>query len=266
VLEKLPPASSASKTFATLILSSTPSGLDAELDGKLLPMKTPIRMPLSIGPHSIALRKDGAVVWHQELEASAAVDYEFNPSMEPAKQRERNERAPAPRATFTPRPAPVAPPPPTPAAPLDAAPLVLDAAPPPDAPITVDAPPPLPTPLPTPTKVSTPPAPPPPKPAAPAPKPAAPAPAPKPSAPITVPPNAVTKVSGATPQLNANASLPSVAAAKLCIDAAGRVTSATLITKLDARSAADLTSTLKTWAYAPYKNQPVCFAVSLRLK
>ena len=75
-----------------------------------------------------------------------------------------------------------------------------------------------------------------------------------------------TKVSGATPQLNANASLPSVAAAKLCIDAAGRVTSATLITKLDARSAADLTSTLKTWAYAPYKNQPVCFAVSLRLK
>jgi serine/threonine protein kinase len=264
VLEKLPAATDAVAAQATLILSSTPSGLEAELDGKILPVRTPIRMPLSVGPHTISLRKDGAVVWHQELNASAAVDYEFNPSMEEDKQRERAQRTPPRRAAFTPNPPPA--PEAQPASGPDAAPV---SPPPPDAAPVVPPPtppaPPTPTPSPTaaqpPTKApSTPNIPPPAPPAS-----------PKTGAPLTVPPSAVTKLSGATPELaKTKTDLPSVVAAKVCTSHTGKVTSVELITTLDPRSSSELVATLQTWKYAPYMHQhvatPVCFVVSLRLR
>jgi hypothetical protein len=269
VLEKLPPASTTSKSSATLSLSSTPSGLDVVLDGKLLGTKTPIlRMELPVGPHAIALRKDGLVVWTHELEASATVDYEYNPSMEPAKLRERDARVPARPTTFRPR---------TPAPPNVTSPTT-----PTHAPTTPDAaeervatttPPATTPPETTPPGATTPaPATTNPAPAITTTKPTTPAvpatPTTKPgAAPITVPPNRVTKISGATPQLLlANANLPTLAAATLCINAAGQVTDVKLITHLDVRSAADLKSALMKWRYAPYKNQPVCFAITFKLK
>jgi len=69
-----------------------------------------------------------------------------------------------------------------------------------------------------------------------------------------------------------HAEIPPVVAAKLCIDHTGGVTSADLITKLEARSALEMTQTMKTWRYTPYKptGSPTpaaaCFAVSFRTK
>ena len=63
-----------------------------------------------------------------------------------------------------------------------------------------------------------------------------------------------------------------VVAAKLCIDHTGAVTSADLITKLEARAALEMVQTLKGWRYTPYKPQgsptpaAACFAVSFRSK
>ena len=103
----------------------------------------------------------------------------------------------------------------------------------------------------------------------------APVPVPAPTAPrgpVTVPPSAVTKLSGSPPQIGKtkNTDLPAVVAAKVCIDAAGRVTSADMITKIERRSATDLVDAIRTWQYAPYKQSgvptPACFAISFRVR
>ncbi|HEY1546161.1 MAG TPA: hypothetical protein VGG28_00005, partial [Kofleriaceae bacterium] len=88
---------------------------------------------------------------------------------------------------------------------------------------------------------------------------------------ITVAPNAVTKLSGAVPEgIHAAKGTPSIAAAKLCVDASGAVTNVDFITKLDRHLAADLSAALQSWKYQPYKKNgaaiSVCFAVTLRLK
>ncbi len=250
---------------ATLILRTTPSGLDAMLDGKLLPAKTPIKMPLAVGAHSIVVQQDGVEVWRQDVVAKASANYEFSPVMDAAHQRERAERtdprkqrpapvrASEPEAIVTPEKAAETPPP---------------APAPVPSPVPVEAPkviPPAPVPAPkiaSPVKVEPPPTP-------------APAPVPAPAAargPITVPPSAVTKLSGNPPQIGKtkNTDMPAVVAAKVCIDAAGRVTSADMITKIERRSASDLVDAIRTWQYAPYKQSgvptPACFAISFRVR
>jgi hypothetical protein len=59
-------------------------------------------------------------------------------------------------------------------------------------------------------------------------------------------------------------------ASKLCIDPTGRVASVDVITKLEARAAADLASALRTWRYAPYRDHgtaiPACFSLTLRTR
>ena len=289
VLEPLGTAVSAAEPEATLIVSSTPSGLEAWLDGKLLPVKTPIKMPIKVGPHTIVLKNNGAEVWRQDLVAQANAEHEFSPSMEATKARERAERRAAPprtsenaterelpSVTEAAREAPVpAPPPPTPA-PSTITPPVANAA---------SSPSPSPTPTPPATPPATPPTvqTPPPSTAVPAPAPAIAKPAPAPTAPpaapriggpVTIPPSKVTKLSGEVPELSKtrHAEIPPVVAAKLCIDHTGVVTSADLITKLEARAALEMVQTLKNWRYTPYKpqNSPTpaaaCFAVSFRSK
>jgi hypothetical protein len=91
---------------------------------------------------------------------------------------------------------------------------------------------------------------------------------------MTIPPSKVSKLSGAMFELSKtrHGEIPPVVAAKLCIDHTGGVTSAELITKLEARAALEMTQTLKTWRYTPYKPQgsptpaAACFAVSFRTK
>ena len=47
---------------------------------------------LKVGPHSIVLRENGVDVWKQDVDAQAAVEYEFAPSMDAEKKRERDLR------------------------------------------------------------------------------------------------------------------------------------------------------------------------------
>jgi hypothetical protein len=252
---------------ATLILRTTPSGLDALLDGKLLQAKTPIKMPLAVGPHSIVIQQGGVEVWRQDVVAKASTNYEFSPVMDAEHQRER-ERA-DPRKQRPAQVRPTAPGANVPEAKEADAPPVAPAPPPVEEPKVV---PPAPVPAPAAAPKLAQPA----KPAVvePAPVPAPP-PAPAPTAargPITVPPSAVTKVSGNPPQIGKtkNADMPAVVAAKVCIDTAGRVTSADMLTKIERRSAADLVDAIRTWQYAPYKQSgvptPACFAISFRVK
>jgi len=102
VLEPL--ASEVDVAEATLKVTSNPPGLEAVLDGVVLPTKTPITMPLKVGAHSIVLRQNGVEVWKQDLVAQGNVDYEFTPSMDAVKQRERELR----RRAITEPPAPKA--------------------------------------------------------------------------------------------------------------------------------------------------------------
>jgi hypothetical protein len=136
-------------------------------------------------------------------------------------------------------------PPPEPVKPpVDAAPVIAVPTPPPPTPT------PVPTPVPTPT----------------------PRPAPIQTGPVTVAPNAVTRLSGETATLGKSkrAEVPPVVAAKVCIDTSGSVASVQLLTKLERHTIGDLTDTLKTWRYAPYKQAgvavPACFVVSFKVK
>ena len=83
-------------------------------------------------------------------------------------------------------------------------------------------------------------------------------------------PNAVTKLSGDTPNISSRGDVPPVVAAKVCIDISGRVSSVEMITKLERHAAEDLTDAIKTWRYAPYRDGgstiPACFSLTLRTK
>ncbi|CAN5708700.1 hypothetical protein BH11MYX3_BH11MYX3_31760 [soil metagenome] len=285
VLEPLGAASAVAE--ATLILRSTPQGLDAFLAGKLLAAKTPIKMPIPIGPHTITLQQGGVEVWRHDLAAKASTDYEFSPVMDAEHQRERAERA-EPRTTAraplrTPQPeeaieaepaakepelavVPTPAPTPAPATPKEdpkpspalARPAPVLANTPPTTPqitrpvVPTQAPPPTAKPVPPTTT-------PPPAPAA-------------PRGPITVPPSAVTKLSGTPPEINKskNFDLPPVVAAKVCIDIGGTVSSAEMLTKIERRAASDLVEAIRSWKYAPYKQSGIptsaCFAISFRVK
>jgi hypothetical protein len=103
------------------------------------------------------------------------------------------------------------------------------------------------------------------------PDPKAPPPAP-PSQPVVVLPNQVSRVSGVLPEIAAlkGSEVPDVISTKLCIDVAGKVTSATVLTKLDHAAATQLSTALGKWVYTPYAQNgaavPACFVLTLRVK
>jgi serine/threonine protein kinase len=235
-IELRPLGTTGATTEATLSVSTTPSGLEAELDGVTLPQHTPIKMQVKIGSHLIVVKKAGVEVWRQRVDAAAASEYEFNPSFvgppivsppgssaPPAAEKKPESTTiteekieptkPDPQQEVQPVPMPIAP--------------------------NVPAPPPAPV---------------------------------MPTGPVTVPPNAVTKVSGDAvniTKLRAQ-NLPAVAAAKLCIDVGGAVTSVDFVTKLDKQLAGTLSDQLRTWKYKPYvrAGTPIgaCFVVTMRMK
>jgi hypothetical protein len=239
---------------ATLILSTTPSGLEVVLDGHLLPQKTPLRMPIRPGRHVIVVRQDGAEVWRHELDARPSVDYEFTPSMAEDKRRERAERGASPRDRIA-----------------DARPAIPEAERGAVGPgrlegsaRTVER------------RIENPSLPPiaelapePAAPPSPAPSPASPT---APKGPVIVPPTVVTRTGGATPTIHQarRGDDRRHLAAKLCIDPAGRVTAVDVLTKLAPATKRDLAATLRGWTYTPYKQHgaavPACFSVSFRVK
>jgi hypothetical protein len=76
----LEPMSSAVTAEATLILGSTPAGLDIVIDGTAVG-KTPDKRAVPAGRHSIALRANGVDVWRREIEARASAVYELRPTI-----------------------------------------------------------------------------------------------------------------------------------------------------------------------------------------
>ena len=236
VLEPL--SAAAQTTEASLTISTTPAGLDALLDGQPLAGKTPVKTTVKTGAHTISVRQNGVEVWHQQFRAEASSDYEFSPSFTADKQRERAERAAAPKKED---PTPEAPP-------------AGSAEPPHEEPAPVTAPMPA---IDKPAPVPAPPAPPPPPPM---------------TAPVVVPAQQVQKLTGTTPNIEAfkNSDVPAMISAKLCIDPTGKVIDVSVLTKLDRQASGELAEALKAWSYAPYKRDGAavnaCFVVTLRVK
>lgn len=89
---------------------------------------------------------------------------------------------------------------------------------------------------------------------------------------VTVAPSAVTKLSGTPPEIakSKTTDMPAVVAAKVCIDTAGAVSSAQMITKTDRSVSSELVAAIESWKYVPYKvggtAMPACFVVSFRVK
>ena len=251
----------AAQSTATLVLSTTPPGLEAVLDGNALAQPTPIKIAIHAGIHVIALRRGGVEVWRQEVAAQADATYEYAPSFTLEKERERLERPRAvPARPALPlqaqTPAPIAPP----------SPALVEPTPP-----STPPPAPLVTPSPAAPPVVPVPAPPPIAPA-PAPAPVVPAPVVARTAPPLIAPNAVSRVGGDPVSFTAfrGTEMPAIVSAKLCIDASGHVTSADVMTKIERRAAQDIATALQTWTYAPYKHagaaSPACFVVAMRTK
>jgi|JI10StandDraft_1071094.scaffolds.fasta_scaffold00773_40 serine/threonine protein kinase len=270
--------------MAMLVLDSEPQGLTVLLDGKELEQKTPIKMAVEPGSHNVSLRQAGEVMWRQHFVAEARTQYEFNPSMSDVKRREREEReAQAAIAQQNIRDArPVAPRPPTPPT------IVTPPTPPGPGTAVAVTPPPTgsgtggsggsgtapaivtpptgagstavvkPT-LPSGGSSPPPPVVTPPKPSGP---------------PPVVPPNAVKRTSGELPRITTitrpgDPAPPASVSAKICIDASGAVTSASVF-KLTGDVASKLTSAIKTWRFTPYqlagKASPACFVNTFALK
>jgi serine/threonine protein kinase len=256
---------------ATLVLDSTPHGLEIAVDGVAFGT-TPNRLSIASGHHALVLRAEGGTeVWHKDIDAHANVVYDFHPAL-PA-----SSNAPAAPAPTVPAPAAAPAPPPDPSAPSSGEPGMHVPAPATEAPAPSpgQAPPPAPAaqdPAASPVTASsaTPPsaAPPPPGPAAPIATAAPPATPPSGPPPLTVSSGAVTRISGGLPRISvpANAVLPPTISAKLCIDETGRVSYAAMTTALDPGIAAQIVGTLRDWQYAPYQSggvaRPACFSVA----
>jgi hypothetical protein len=262
----LEPIGKAAPADATLAIASTPGNLEVVVDGKPLTERTPVHTTLPAGDHMLVLRRNGADVWRQEVEARPSAVYEFNPVIvERHAEREPTRAPPArPNISAEPATAPVTPPatptqPPTtvavgPTSPIadkgsDSAPAV------PVTPPVQPLPPPV---VPTPPPVTPPPVTPP----------------PTPVAPVNVSASAVSKLSGRPPNITQgkyDEDLPAVIVAKVCIDTSGHVMSAGVVTKkLDSGMIQEITGALTSWQYAPYKKggvaTPACFFVSFRTR
>ena len=240
---------------ANLILSSTPAGLDVYIDGVNSGEKTPMHRMITAGPHIVTMRQNGVEVWRQRLVAEADSEHEFTPSFTVEKLRERRERQKAQATAHVEQtPAPTGEVAQPPVAETEVAASTTK----PEAPVP---PPPTTTESPKPAIVE-------PKPVQPPPQTVA-----RPqTGPVTVAPTAVKKLSGDTPTLGTSRpdQVPSVVAARVCIDTSGRVTSVDMISKLERHTASDLASAIKTWKYAPYHKDgqptPACFSVNFRVK
>ena len=96
---------------------------------------------------------------------------------------------------------------------------------------------------------------------------------PAPRQPVSLPrPPPRVRVHGKTPIIDQTGlyAMPSSIAAKVCIDTSGRVSIVDLPAALDAMLASELTTTVKSWKYTPYKADgvpvPACFVVNFQLK
>ena len=297
-------AADANANMATLAVDSQPQGMTVLLDGQELPQKTPVKLPVPPGQHTVTLRQHGVVQWRHSFVAEAGTLHEFNPSMSDLKQKEREEReARDPRVarddrerTSSRSPRPAERPAPVTEAPGAAATASGDVA---RAALTAPA-----TSAAATTEPATPTAPAEPRPGATAPtaptapgataaptastagaaaarpaviepavRPTAPAAPTAPTAPVNVPPNAVKRTSGDLPRISTivrpGQEVPKTVAVKVCIDGRGAVTSVQIY-KLTGDVAEKLAAAIRGWRYTPHtvdgRGVPACFANTFQLK
>ena len=110
----LEPLGSAVIAEATLVIGSSPSGLDVSVDGVGFG-KTPGKLTITAGHHTIALRGGDTEVWRKEIDARTRAIYEFRPTIAPppapppvAPPGAAPPGPPGPRAPATDSPAPPA--------------------------------------------------------------------------------------------------------------------------------------------------------------
>ena len=222
---------------AQVAIDSDPRGLPIDIDGKRTSYRTPAKLELAAGPHLLAVTGPAGDVWSEEIVATVDGTHAYTamlPKPEDTRTVDATTRRKPTAAIKPPKrdPDPVEPPEPEPVEPPQ--------------------PEPVEPPQPEPVK------PPPPKP-------------PKPTRTAVVAANAVTKLAGDLPAMKSSTGASNGdVLAKLCIDEAGRVTSARIIKASGGIAANELQRALRGWRYRPYVGQdgevqPVCFPLSLRL-
>lgn len=255
--------------MARVSLTSQPPGLPVALDGKPLDQVTPTEIQITSGPHTVVVTSAAGVTWTQDFNAGVDDRLAFNAPLGATRRQPATGTASRPAAA-TERPSPA--PGPVgnakdPARPRRPSPPRRDQVAEGEVHITEDEvePPPPPPPAP---KIE----PPPPVIAEPIKPPAPPPVAPKGRGkPPVVAITAVTKLTGEIPVFKVNGITDNYAdvVSKLCIDEAGRVTTATLIKALPEISD-ELRRTLLGWRYKPYVNaagepSAACFVLQFRM-
>jgi serine/threonine protein kinase len=81
-----------SSETATLRVDPGVEGLEVVLDGEALVDRTPLKLEVQPGPHTVALMQDGVEVWSERFTAAANAVHQFEPSMSDEKKRERKRR------------------------------------------------------------------------------------------------------------------------------------------------------------------------------
>ena len=244
----LEPLNSAVRAEATLIVGSTPPGLEILLDGTPV-ARTPGKLAVAAGRHRVALRARGNELWNTDVDARATAMYEFHPAIAAPGGEESAPSAPSAR----------------PEPPAARAGSAAGTSPAPSAEVHHQAPPASPPPPGARPRSTS-------APSAEAHHPSAPAsPASHDAAPVIIAEAEATRIAGEPPQITppAGSELPAELAAKLCIDTAGRVTRVDVTSQLSADVATQLVAALKAWQYAPYTTdgvpRPACFPVVVRL-
>ncbi len=249
------------------LVIETVAGLEVELDGEVLPDRTPatgaFEHPIAPGPHQLRLLQDGREVYATAFLGRADQNNVFTPSFSDQKRRERaahraqSEAArPDEQDAFVVR-LPDAAMPATRASPSTS---TTDGGPaqPAAPPVATTTPPPA---------GSQPPA-----------ERVAPSRVPSPpragslsvSGPVTVPPNTVARLTGAVPSFDSRAvGTASAVSAKICIGAGGRVTRVDILGKASAEVRTPLAAAIRTWTYQPYQRDgvatPACFVTTFAL-
>ena len=245
-------------SVATLAVTSSPSGMTVLLDGEELG-RTPLSKEIPPGGHTVALRDNGEIKWKEWFTATANTKHEFNPDTSVAKVRERAAREQQRVAIVPEKRRSAAPAPTAPAAAPTPAPAAAKTVEPEPAPVPEPPAPKVIVPAPAPEKAAA---------VAPPPPPA------RSAGPVTVPPTAVKRTSGELGKIRAvvrqGETLPSMLAAKICIDTSGKVTSVRVMTKASTDLARRIASEIESFRYTPYRQRgaavPACFAETFRIK
>jgi serine/threonine protein kinase len=250
---------------ATLSVNSTPPGAVIEIDGIDINRKTPAKFTVASGPHVVVLKQDGVEQWREQFvaEPNSIAEYSAVLSADRVRDRVSQKRiadSTSPRKIETPKSPPTTTP--------GIAPPSAVTVPTPGTTATTTIKPPIP-PLDVTVKKN---------PVTPA-EPAVAnvtnlvpsiAPSLAPVAPPLIRPTAVNRLSGDIPTLTSRGEKPATAATKVCIDVSGKVTSASVLTKLETADQNAITNALRSWRYSQYKvngvASPACFAVTLRLE